>query len=82
MGRFPSDTHPDVERMLIERLRQLPASRKWELVGELNHRLRVLALSDLKHQYPAASPSELRLRLAHRMFGSHAATKVYGPLPE
>ena len=78
----PSDTHPDIERMLIERLREMPASRKWFLTGDMNHTLRSLALSDLRRLYPQASDSELRLRLAHRLFGHEIAARVYGVLPE
>jgi hypothetical protein len=68
--------------MLIERLREMPASRKWSLTGGLNYTLRSLALSDLRRLYPQASDAELRLRLAHRLFGNEIATRVYGALPE
>ncbi len=76
-----SDTHPEIERLMIERLRELSPARRWALVGGLNRTLRTLALSDLRHLHPQASEAELRVRLAHRLYGSELATGIYGPLP-
>lgn len=81
MSNSLSDTHPDIRRLWLKRLGEIPASRKWEMVGALNRTLRALALSDLRHLYPQASEAELWLRLAHRIYGTELATRVYGPLP-
>jgi hypothetical protein len=76
-----SDTHPEAEQVLIELLRQAPVWRKLELMGQLNAMARSLALNNLRRQYPQATESELRRRLAGRVLGEELATAVYGPLP-
>jgi len=48
----------------IELLRQAPAWRKLEMVGQLNRTVRTLALSGLRQRHPEATPQELRRRLA------------------
>ncbi len=75
-----SDTRPEAERVQIELLRQAPAWRKLELVGQMNLTVRLLALSGLRQRYPEATPDELRRRLADLLLGPALATRVYGPL--
>ncbi len=43
-----SDTHPDIERLQIKRLRQMPAWRKMALVAEMNQ-----AVTAILHCYAA-----------------------------
>jgi hypothetical protein len=76
---FP-DTHPEAERVQIELLRQAPAWRKLEMVGQLNQTVRTLALSGLRQRHPEATPQELRRRLADLLLGPNLAAQVYGPL--
>jgi len=78
---FP-DTSPEAEQVLISLLRQAPAWRKLEMVGQMNQTVRTLALSGLRHRYPQATPEELRRRLADLLLGAELATRVYGPLTE
>ncbi len=80
MKTLSADTHPEVERIQIELLRQTPAWRKLELVGELNRAVQALVLSGLRSRYPQATPEELRRRLADLQLGPDLAAKVYGPL--
>lgn len=77
-----SDTRPEAERVQIELLRQAPAWRKLELVGQMNLTVRMLALSGLRQRYPEATPDELRRRLADLLLGPTLAARVYGPLKE
>jgi len=42
------DTSPEIEHLQIEKLRQMPAWRKLELVAELNEAARTLALAGLR----------------------------------
>jgi hypothetical protein len=79
-GLFP-DTSPDAQRVQVELLRRAPAWRKLELLGRLNAMARTLALSGLQQRYPAATPAELRRRLADLLLGPELAARVYGPLP-
>lgn len=75
---FP-DTRPEAERVQIELLRQAPAWRKLEMVGQMNQTVRTLALSGLRQRYPQATPQELRRRLADLLLGPMLAARVYGP---
>jgi hypothetical protein len=75
-----ADTSPKAEAVLIELLRQAPAWRKVQMVDQLNQTVRLLALSGLRTRYPAATPQELRRRLADLLLGPDLATRVYGPL--
>lgn len=77
---FLSDTRPEAERVQIELLRQAPAWRKLELVGQMYLTVRLLALSGLRQRYPEATPDELRRRLADLLLGPALAARVYGPL--
>ena len=58
-----SDTHPAIQRMLIERLRQMPGWRKMELLEDMNHLARMVTLSGLRLRYPDATESEICHRL-------------------
>lgn len=73
-----SDTDPRIERMIIERQRQMSPARKLCLMNQLNQMARDLALSDIRRQHPHASDVDLRYYLAERNFGSELAEKVYG----
>lgn len=74
-----SDTHPEIERMLLERLREMSGARKLELLAALNQAVRDLQLSELRARFPGAPPDELRRRLADRILGIDLAARVYGP---
>ncbi|MBI3922635.1 MAG: hypothetical protein HY318_14530 [Armatimonadetes bacterium] len=74
-----TDTRPEAERVQIELMRQAPAWRKLQLVGQLNRSLRTLALSGLRQRHPGESEVELRRRLADMVLGAELAGKVYGP---
>jgi len=76
---FP-DTRPDAEAVLIGLLRQAPPWRKLQMVGQLNHTVRTLALSGLRQRHPQATPQELRRRLADLLLGPDLAARAYGPL--
>jgi hypothetical protein len=61
-------------------LRQAPAWRKLEMLGQMNETVRTLALSGLRQRHPQATPQELRRRLADLLLGPTLAEQVYGPL--
>jgi hypothetical protein len=77
-----SDTHPDIERLLIERLRQMPSWRKIELTAEMGRAVRTLALAGLRQRHPDDTPAQRRRRLADLLLGTEMAAHVYGPGPE
>jgi hypothetical protein len=74
---FP-DTRPEAERVQIALLRQAPAWRKLDMVGQLNQTVRILALSGLRQRYPQATPQQLRRRLADLLLGPALAAQVFG----
>jgi len=82
MTTLSPDTHPEIERLQIERLRQMPPWRKMTLMAEMNQTVRTLALAGLRQRYPDDTPAQRRRRLADLLLGPDLATRVYGPLPE
>jgi predicted component of type VI protein secretion system len=74
---FP-DTHPKIEAMQIQMWRQASPTRKMEMLAQLNTSARLLAMTGLRSQYPQASESELRFKLASLLLGEELAGKVYG----
>ncbi|HEC35478.1 MAG TPA: hypothetical protein ENI39_02965 [Anaerolineae bacterium] len=82
MTTLSPDTHPEIERLQIERLRQMPPWRKMTLMAEMNQTVRTLALAGLRQRHPDDTPAQRRRRLADLLLGPDLATRVYGPLPE
>jgi hypothetical protein len=80
MSTLSPDTHPDVERLQIERLREMPDWRKMALMAEMGQSVRALALAGLRRRHPDDSPAHLRRRLADLLLGSELAARAYGPL--
>ena len=81
MSTLRPDTHPDIERLQVERLRQMPTWRKMALMAEMTESVRTLALAGLRHRYPADTPARRRRRLADLLLGPELAARAYGPLP-
>lgn len=75
-----NDTAPDVERIQIERLRQMPAWRRLALMAEMGQTVRALALSGLRQRHPDDTPAQRQRRLADLVLGEELAARVYGPL--
>lgn len=73
-----SDTHPKMEALQIQLWRQASPTRKMNMLAQLNSSVRILALAGLRAQYPRASESELRRKLAGLLLGEELARKVYG----
>ena len=73
-----SDTHPKMEALQIQLLRQASPARKMEMLAQLNASARTLALAGLRSRYPKFSEAELNRRLADLLLGEDLARKVYG----
>jgi hypothetical protein len=82
MSTLSADTAPDIEAFQIQRLRQMPAWRKLELVGEMNRTVRALALAGLRQRHPDDTPAQQQRRLADMLLGQELASRVYGPFAE
>jgi hypothetical protein len=71
------DTAPEIERLQVERWRQMSAADKAAIVSGLTHAVYELALAGIRHRHPQASTREQFLRLAIVTLGSDLACKVY-----
>jgi len=78
MSGYYSDTHPKMEALQIELLRQAPPWRKMEMLVSLNTAAQELAMAGLRRRYPQAGAAEVRRRLADLILGDDLARKVYG----
>ncbi len=78
MTALYSDTHPKMEALQLQLWRQASPTRKMNMLAQLNASARMLALTGLRSQYPQASETELRRKLADLLLGEELARKVYG----
>jgi hypothetical protein len=78
MSTIQPDTHPQMEALQIQLLRQASPTRKMDMLAQLNASARRLALTGLRSRHPHASEAELRHRLAVLLLGEDLATRVYG----
>ena len=82
MSTLWPDTHPDLELLQVEGLRQMPTWRKMALMAEMTESVRTLALTGLRQRYPTDTPAQRRRRLADLLLGPDLAARAYGPSPE
>lgn len=80
MPSYYSDTHPKMEALQIELLRQASPTRKMHMLAQLNASARMLAMAGLRSRHPQATEAELRYKLAILLLGEEMARKVYGDL--
>ena len=75
-----SDTHPKMEAIQVQLLREAPPSKKLEMLADLNACAHILALCGLRSRYAQESEAKLQRRLAGLLLGDELAGKVYGEL--
>lgn len=75
-----NDTDAAAHRVHLDLMRRAPSWRKLQLADQLHHSLRALAVAGLRARHPAATPDEIRRRLADLLLGPSLAEEVYGPL--
>ena len=80
MSALNLDTHPIMEALQIQLLRQANSIQKLEILAGLNASARMLAVIGLRSRYPQASETEIQGRLARLLLGEDLARKVYGEL--
>ena len=69
-----------MEALQIQLWREASPTRKMQALAHLNASVRLLALTGLRSQFPQASKTELRFKLAISLLGEELAHKVYGEL--
>ena len=73
-----SDTPPEIEKILIEGYRQMPAWKKLQQVGEMTQFVLQLAMNDVRRRHPQADEREIKLRLASRWLDPELMRKAFG----
>ena len=76
------DTHPEIERILIEAYRRMTPGEKFRRIEGMNRSMEMLAMSDIKRRHPDASEYECRLRIASRRIPAELMRKAFGWDPE
>ena len=71
------DTSPEIERLQVERWRQMSPAEKAALVSGLTQTAYDLALAGISLRHPDASPREQFLRLAVITLGPDLARRAY-----
>jgi hypothetical protein len=71
------DTSPEIERMQIDRWRQMSPAEKGAIVAGLTQAVYDLSLAGIRLRYPGASPREQFLRLALITLGPDLARRAY-----
>ena len=61
-----SDTHPEIDRFLMQAFRQIPSWKKAHLVKEATKGIQQWAIAGIRYQYPNATIAEVRFQLATR----------------
>jgi hypothetical protein len=82
MKTLSPDTSPEVERIMIEGYRKMPAWRKLQQVGDLTQLVCQLAINDIRRRYPLANEREVKLRLASRWLEPELMRKAFSWDPE
>lgn len=73
----PSDTHPAIERILLEGYRRMSPAEKLQVVEGLNEAVLQLAAARISREHPAIDERELRLRLAALWLDADTMRRVF-----
>ncbi len=75
------DTDPRQQARYIELLRaQSPVDRLLK-AGALTQAVRQIAVAGIREYFPNADETEIRVRLAERIYGRAVALRLFGPHP-
>jgi hypothetical protein len=78
----PSDTSPEVERMMIEIWRRATPEQKLQKMLSMGRMLNELTRAELRRRYPESSAREIELRLASRTIDRESMIRAFGWDPE
>ncbi len=76
------DTSPEADARYHNLLRALAPERRLETAMKLSRAVRELALAGIRERHPEAGEQEVRVRLAVRLYGRDAATRLFGTVPD
>ncbi len=74
---IPSDTDPEVFRVVVERWRTMTVAERVALVEQINADVELLAVAGILAERPGLSEVEVRHELARRRFGATLADEAY-----
>lgn len=77
-----TDTHPTIQKILIEGYRKMTPQEKLKRVSELTISIQQLALARIRKQYGDISEREQQLRLASLWLDREVMRKVFDWDPE
>ena len=72
-----SDTHPKIEKRLIEGYREMAPAQKMRQVRGMNRMGVLLGLSDIRQRHPDADEAECKFRLASRWLDADLMRAVF-----
>jgi hypothetical protein len=76
------ETHPAIQRMVLEGYRRMNPAEKLRRVEELNELVLELAAARIRRERPSIDDHELRLRLASLWLSRDTMMRVFGWDPE
>lgn len=76
------DTHPAVERRMLEHWSRASAEQKLARMFAMGHSVNELARADLRSRYPGATAREIELRLRSRSLDRETMIRAFGWDPE
>ena len=76
------DTHPEIERILIEAYRRMTPHEKIQKMRQLNEFGYRLSLAETKRCHPESSERECQLRVASRYLSPEIMRKAFGWDPD
>jgi hypothetical protein len=77
-----SDTPPEIERMLLEINRQMPLGRRWLVLGDMLHTVRVLHAAGARYRNPSATRRDILEDWLRTQLGLSDLPPLKEPPPE
>ena len=72
------DTHPDIDRMVFERLRSMSPAERLGLLTAACASVEQVSLAGLRHRHPDAPHEELLMRAAALRVGRETMLRFFG----
>jgi hypothetical protein len=75
------DTGPRQQTRYVELLRAQPPADRLRKAGALTRAVRQMAEAGIRQRFPLADETEVRVRLAERLYGRDVAIRLFGSHP-
>ena len=72
-----SDTHPDIERLMIEGMRKMTPAQKLRAIGSMGRFMKTAAFAEVRSRYPHATEHECWMRVISRSIPADLMLKAY-----